>query len=246
MPMEYAIIAAGKGERLAQEGASAPKPLTLLNGEPMIDRLLRFFTGLGAGRIHVIVNESSPALVGHLKDWQMRAPVHLVVKNTESSLHSFAALVASGIRGEVCLTTVDTVFKEDEFRSLIQSFRAKPHLDGLMAVTSFVDDEKPLYVRTGDRLKITAFEDSPSAGTSFVSGGIYCLRQRALDLALSSVDLHVSRMRNYQRALLERGLSLEAFPFSRIVDVDHLTDIAVAEELLNTGLIKDPTITTDL
>ena len=34
--MHYAIIAAGEGSRLAQEGVARPKPLVLLNGVPMI------------------------------------------------------------------------------------------------------------------------------------------------------------------------------------------------------------------
>jgi hypothetical protein len=38
----------------------------------------------------------------------------------------------------------------------------------------------------------------------------------------------VSRMRNYQRALVDAGLNLKAFPFEKIVDVDHAGDIETA------------------
>ena len=41
--MKFAVIAAGEGSRLNQEGVALPKPLVRLNGEPMIDRLLRIF-----------------------------------------------------------------------------------------------------------------------------------------------------------------------------------------------------------
>ena len=41
--MNYAIIAAGEGSRLAQEGVAKPKPLVELNGEPMVERLMRIF-----------------------------------------------------------------------------------------------------------------------------------------------------------------------------------------------------------
>ena len=49
--------------------------------------------------------------------------------------------------------------------------------EGMMAVTSFVDDEKPLYVETDKEMNITAFLDAPADGRSddeseFVSGGI--------------------------------------------------------------------------
>ena len=41
--MDYAIIAAGEGSRLAQEGVKWPKPLVRLNGVPLIDRLIDVF-----------------------------------------------------------------------------------------------------------------------------------------------------------------------------------------------------------
>ena len=41
-----------------------------------------------------------------------------------------------------------------------------------------------------------------------------------------------ARMRNFQRQLVSDGLHLCAYPFSKIIDVDHCTDIPKAEELL--------------
>ena len=41
--MNYAIIAAGEGSRLAQEGVALPKPLVKLNGVAMIQRLIDIF-----------------------------------------------------------------------------------------------------------------------------------------------------------------------------------------------------------
>ena len=42
----------------------------------------------------------------------------------------------------------------------------------------------------------------------------------------------VSRMRNYQRALVDAGLDLKAYPFHKIIDVDHAGDIETAERFL--------------
>ena len=38
--MKFAIISAGEGSRLSQEGVALPKPLVQLNGVAMIDRLI--------------------------------------------------------------------------------------------------------------------------------------------------------------------------------------------------------------
>ena len=97
-----------------------------------------------------------------------------------------------------------------------------------MAVTSFIDDEKPLYIDTDANLNITAFKDAAWDGVKFISGGIYGLTPPALRVLEKCMDEGVARMRNYQRALVDAGLNLKAFPFEKIVDVDHAGDIETA------------------
>lgn len=39
-------------------------------------------------------------------------------------------------------------------------------------------------------------------------------------------------MRNFQRALVACGRRLRAYPFSKVLDVDHASDIGKAEDFL--------------
>lgn len=39
-------------------------------------------------------------------------------------------------------------------------------------------------------------------------------------------------MRNFQRALIRDGRKLRAFTFSKVMDIDHATDIVKAERFL--------------
>ncbi len=232
--MKFAIIAAGEGSRLQQEGVSLPKPLVKLCGEAMIDRLIRIFRQNGATEIVVIVNTLNPLTEQHLRRLQAEGfadDVRLVVKSTPSSMHSFAELAPYLSGSDFCLTTVDTIFDEGEFAAYISHFKQSAH-DGCMAVTDFIDDESPLYVATDNELHITGFHDSPEPGDKFISGGIYCLRPSALDVLHHCMEQGKSRMRNFQRELVAEGLRLEACPFSKILDVDHATDIAKAEAFL--------------
>ena len=64
--MKYAIIAAGEGSRLAAEGITDPKPLIAINGEMMIDRLIRIFMHNDADEIVVICNSQAPRVARHL------------------------------------------------------------------------------------------------------------------------------------------------------------------------------------
>lgn len=99
----------------------------------------------------------------------------------------------------------------------------------MMAVTDYIDDEKPLYVSTGKDLDITGFHDSATADCRYISGGIYCLSPKAIDTLQRCMDGGMSRMRNFQRQLVADGLKLKAYPFSKILDVDHASDIVKAE-----------------
>ncbi|MCM1331337.1 MAG: NTP transferase domain-containing protein [Bacteroides sp.] len=231
--MHYAIIAAGEGSRLAQEGVARPKPLVLLNGVPMIKRLIDIMMSCSPESLSIIVNEQMTEVREYLEGLTLPVPFHLVVKSTPSSMHSFWEVSRSfPARGKFVLTTVDTIFRREDFRRYVEEFEASD-ADGCMAVTSFIDDEKPLYIDVDDNMRITAFLDTPHEGVKYISGGIYGLTQPALGILDDCMKRGVSRMRNYQRALVEGGLNLKACPFSKIVDVDHAGDIATAEQFIS-------------
>lgn len=227
--MDYAIIAAGEGSRLAQEGVKWPKPLVKLNGVALIDRLIDVFLRNNASSINIIVNEQMTEVQAHLKALRLPVPFHLLIKSTPSSMHSFYELSRIWQGEEICLTTVDTIFREEEFSGYIQTFRQEKTLDGLMAVTDYIDDEKPLYVQTDEQLNIVNFLDRTNGECRYISGGIYCLRKPAISVLKKAIDEGMSRMRNYQRQLIAEGLRLKAYPFSKIIDVDHAEDIVKAE-----------------
>ncbi len=90
--MDYAIIAAGEGSRLAQEGVKWPKPLVRLNGVALIDRLIDVFLKNNATSISIIVNEEMTEVQDYLKALRLPIPFYLLVKSTPSSMHSFYEL----------------------------------------------------------------------------------------------------------------------------------------------------------
>lgn len=232
--MKFAIISAGEGSRLSQEGSQLPKPLVEINGKAMIDRLVDIFIANGAEQIVIIINNEVQMTKNHLAELKAKSPVpvEVVVKTTPSSMHSFFELSRYLKDDKFCLTTVDTIFGEDEFSKYITEFKSSDK-DGLMAVTDYIDDEKPLYISTDENLKITGFHDTMTEGCKYISGGIYCLIPKAVSTLERCIEKGMSRMRNFQRELVADGLDLKAYPFTKILDVDHVSDIAKAEEFLN-------------
>jgi len=234
--MKYAVIAAGDGSRLVKEGVEVPKPLVEVNGEKLVDRLLRVFSAMGASEIVIICNEQMDDVRKHLLavSHSLPVPLKLLVKSTPSSMHSLWEL-RQWLAGEpFVLTTVDTIFRESEFSDYVRAFRKLldgGEADGLMGVTDYIDDERPLYVETDSDLRITAFLDQ-CASPHYISGGIYGLVPESFDTLCRCIERGERRMRNFQRALIADGLRLKAWPFSKVLDVDHVADINKATQFL--------------
>lgn len=241
--MTFAIIAAGEGSRLANEGVTAPKPLVTVGGEYLIDRLMRIFMQNGATDILVLCNNIKTEVSRHLVEVQNEGlhgrplPLRFYIKTTPSSMHSFYELSRHIDSEKFILTTVDTIFREDEFSKYVQAFResVESGLDGLMGVTPFVDDEKPLYVGTDDDMNITGYYDEHHAGVKYVSAGIYGLTSPSLETLKRCIDKKESRMRNFQRALVAEKKKLKAWEFSKVFDIDHKSDIAKAEDFIKSS-----------
>lgn len=236
--MHYGIIAAGEGSRLVQEGVAMPKPLVDLDGRPMIERLIDIFVSLGAESVSVIINEQMTQVRSFLEGMQERltVPLSLVIRSTPSSMHSFWELsrLMRG-KGRFILTTVDTIFRADDFARYVKAYEhAAASVQGMMAMTTYIDDEKPLYIDVDADMRITAFRDTPSGLDRFISGGIYGLGQEAIDVLEQCIKASVSRMRNYQRALITAGLDIHGFDMGKIIDVDHAADIETARQFINT------------
>ena len=246
--MKFAIIAAGEGSRLATEGVTQPKPLIPLCGVPMIERLISIFHRCGAEEIIVAVNSARPETHQYLLEFSEANPtfpLRIVVADTPSSMHTFAALAPYLQEAPFCLTTVDTIFQEEAFRAYLHA--TEQYLldgyDGCMAVTDFVDDESPLYVAATSQFDITGFHDkiteapNSTLGESyFISGGIYTLSPKALTTLSRCMAEGQHRLRNFQRGLIADGLKLKAYLFDKILDIDHASDIAKAESFLQEGI----------
>ena len=236
--MKFAIIAAGDGSRLAQEGITEPKPLVKVRGERLIDRLIRIFMGNNATEIVVICNEQMSDVASHLKMIQddglngVHVPLRFVIKSTPSSMHSFYELRHFLRDDPFILTTVDTIFDESEFHDYVLSFQNKiaQGTDALMGVTDYIDDEKPLYVGVDNVMRINGYYDTPQADSRFISAGMYGLTASSLDILETCIEKGESRMRNFQRALVAADLRIEAFPLTKVFDIDHIEDIRKADE----------------
>lgn len=230
--MKLAIIAAGEGSRLREEGILTPKPLLMLKGETLLMRHIRRAAQHGFSSVAVIVNAIYPQLAEYLESTYFPIPIEKIVKTTEGSMHSFYEL-RNFLRNEpFLLTTVDPVFKEVAFNKYIKAIKENHEACGVMALTSYVDDEKPLWVTTNPNMRILSYS-SQKGDAQWVSAGFYYFKPDVIPLLESAMAEGMVRMRNFQQYLLDKGCFMMGCDVGKVIDIDHAEDIEKAEEMLD-------------
>lgn len=229
--MELAIIAAGKGSRLKSEGINVSKPLVKINNVPLIKRLIDCGIQNGVDRIHCIINEESEDLKKYLLTEKFPVKVNLLIKSTPSSLHSFLELAPFIKENYFCLAMPDSVFSCSEFTKFVLYAESQDDVDGILAVTGFIDDEKPLFIEYDKKMHVTRFSDFFIENCK-VTGGLYYFSTSVYNEMRYALSVNMMHLRNYFRLLIEHGYNFKAFEFSKIIDVDHISDIEAAEQFI--------------
>lgn len=227
------ILAAGRGERL-RSAASPLKPLALVGGETLIERVLKSMAEAGASEVVVIINEDSPAVRDHVAQREWPFQLRWIVETTPSSMHSFLRLIevlaADEDDGPFLVSTVDTVAGPNAYADFMDRARLERAAITL-ALTSPGDDEKPLLVRLASgESRIAAFGEG-----EYATAGVYAVRPIVLREAEAARREGVDALRKFLARLLERGYPLAGFPIARSIDVDHPADIEIAEAFLRSA-----------
>jgi NDP-sugar pyrophosphorylase family protein len=229
--MKAGIIAAGKGERFVREGIPIPKPLICVGGEPLIARVIRAAANVRVSSIACIVNDLSPAVSNYLRSGTWPIPLELVKKTTPSSMESLFSLAPFLNDEPFLLFTVDAVFRFKTLETFLEKACAFEEADGVLALTRFVDDEKPLWVKTDTHHKIISIGDG-ARPSRYVTAGFYYFKPDIFKMMSKARSRRMNALRQFLALLLESGLSVYGVPVSKTVDIDYPEDIEKAERYL--------------
>jgi NDP-sugar pyrophosphorylase family protein len=232
--MKAGIIAAGLGERLRDAGFTQPKPLVTVAGKPLIDYVLTAVSDAGVTEVACIVNEQSQGIEEHCRRAWPGLQFEFVRRTTPSSMESLFTLAPLLREGRFVLLTVDAVFAPAALREFLVAAAARREPHGVLAVNSFVDDEKPLWVTLGRDGEIRLM--GPSARVSgLVTAGFYVFDPAIFREIPNARAQQFTALREFLGHLLASGYRLYGERVPKTVDVDRPADIAVAEAFIRSG-----------
>jgi NDP-sugar pyrophosphorylase family protein len=226
------ILAAGKGTRLGELGEELPKPMLMLQRRPVLEWTLERLRASGISEVVINLHHAPHVIPGHFADgepWGIRItylfePELLgtagAVRNARHLLRDDTFLVVYG----------DTVLDWDPLPMVLDHRQHRPLAS---VVVAEVEDASRLGVVTFDQQRrITRFKEKPGAdraGGRWVNAGLYVLEPEIFD------HLPVHDVSDFGAdifpALLERGVSLRAYPRPRpLVVIDTREQLECAQQ----------------
>jgi len=226
--MKAGIIAAGVGQRLKKEGISTPKPLIEVAGKPLIRRAIEAAIYAGASYIACIVNDIEKEVEQYIRKETWPVALKLVVKTTSNSMESLFN-IAPFLDEPFLLLTVDAIYPLDTLRDFVNKAKLLDK-DGALAITRYVDDERPLWVRLEDDYRITEIGSDIKA--DYITAGFYYFKPTIFQLIDEAKKMNLNALRQFLSFLVKNGYKLYGIPVSKVIDLDHAEDIKKAEILL--------------
>jgi NDP-sugar pyrophosphorylase family protein len=230
-----AIIAAGRGERFRAAGVRTPKPLIEVAGVSLIDRTFDALAAAGIGEAVCLFNAEDDAVERHCRRRGAPPRLEIVRRSTPSSMESLFAL-APLFAGEhrLLLLTVDAVFSPATLRDFLATAESCVDADVVLALSSFVDDEKPLFVEIEETGRVIAL-GAGAAGSGLVTAGFYILHPRIFAEIDAARRAGLASLRQWFAHLIERGYRFHGVPAGKTIDVDRPEDVAAAEHFVRSG-----------
>ncbi|HYK82358.1 MAG TPA: NTP transferase domain-containing protein [Gemmatimonadales bacterium] len=231
--MHGLILAGGEGSRLAAGGVAVPKPLVEVAGRPQIVRLLETLAALGCQSLTCAVRADVPAVRRALDATRFEPPLRVVACRTPSSLHTLVEGLRAVPPGPVFCSMVDTVMRPEDWRTVYRATERylEEGADIVLAVTPYVDDESPVYVRRAADGAVRALGDEPLP-PACVTGGVYGLGAGSRAAAADAVRRGVHKMRRFLQELVAGKRRVVAVEVARIIDIDRPADLETANAWL--------------
>lgn len=214
--MRAGVIAAGEGSRLRATGRI--KPLVPVAGRPLCHWVAGALRTAGISDVTVLFNtRGRPAresLLGAFPDMSWT----FLEKDTASSWESFKLVARELLKQGPCvITTIDAILPPPELRKFLEAAKGSK---AALALTDFIDDEKPLLATLRDDGVIMKLGEG-----RWATCGVYYLTPEV------TVEGDFGALRQFLTALVAAG-GVKGVPVGKSLDVDRPEDVKEAERFI--------------
>ncbi len=237
--MHAVILAAGRGTRMGALTAATPKPLLLLNGQPIIEHILTGLRGAGVDEAVVITGYRGEQIEAHLGDGS-RFGMRLSYRRQQTPDGTARALLLArnaAATGPFVLSWGDIVIEPHNYIALTAAFNRHP-CDALLMVNEVDDPWRGAAVYVDAAWRVTDLIEKPLRGSSHTrwnNAGIFVLTPRIYTYA---ERLRPSPRGEYElpqaiAAMIADGCVVRAHPVRGFwSDLGTPEDLAAAERAL--------------
>lgn len=216
------IIAAGHGTRFKDKGVNTHKALLNVAGKPLLAWAFSQFIDAGITDVTIIFNEdNAAACTRFLRENYPDMKIDVIVKTTASSFESFCEVTGKTGPAPCLITTIDSIYRTGKLRELCLAAQSHPVGTMTLGLTSFIDDEKPLYATMDSHGAILSLGEGKS---EYVTNGTYWIPA----FPPQATD-RFSALRHFLKSLIENGTPAYGLDMGKSVDIDRPKDIEVAE-----------------
>lgn len=227
--MMAGIIAAGEGSRLAASQPGIPKPLIHVGGRALAYWVMDGLVAAGAERVTILTNSRGGAVSPSVAREFPAVTIDPLTADTASSFESFrlVCLRLAEAAEKFLVSTTDALIPPAEVARFWRQCRDEDGEIGL-ALTTHVDDEKPLWAEMAKDGRVTALGPGVR-DKGAVTCGLYYMTRSAVK-RLPAADSH-RRLRDFLTAQALAG-RVRGVLLDKTLDVDRPEDLAAAEAFL--------------
>lgn len=226
------IIAAGHGERLAGAHPRTVKPLVPVRGKPLVHWVVSGLRSAGTRSLVVLLNTDGDAVREYLEAEFRDLEWTFLRRDTGSSWESFRLVsrTLSERAEEFLVSTVDALIPPAETARFSREAFSPPRPAAALALTRFVEDEKPLWADVDESGAVTAL--GPKAvERRAVTCGLYALSRPAVSGMKEASAF--GRLRDFWIDLVGSGRPVRGLVLADTVDVDRPDDLPAAEKVVS-------------
>lgn len=233
LPLQAVIMAGGLGTRLRPFTEDLPKPMLLVGGKPLMERVIEQMRHMGIRRVNVTTHYKPEKIIEYFGDGRAFG-VELNYVNEKQPLGTGGALGLMPVPEETMLVMNGDILTRVNFRALYM-FHQEQKADLTVAVRRY-EMQVPYGVIECEGARVRQLHEKPQIGF-LVNAGIYLLEPVVYQFIPQNTSFNMTDL--IQR-LLDAGRTVVSFPIHEYwLDIGQHADYAQAQDDVKNGRLDE-------